>query len=217
MFSMSTPFTLSQRKRGFDRQALKKKNIKGDQVFKFRGVIDIYTRIHAYVWKIIFSSSFKKFGKNSRIIFPMEIKNVQYMEIGDQISIAYKAWLVAIKKNDIPPYFIIEDGTRIGHFSVISCLRHVHIGKKVLIADKVFISDNVHGYEDITLPIMDQPLVFKGKVYIGDNSWIGQNVCIIGARIGKHCVIGANSVVTRDIPDYCVAAGAPARVIRRLC
>lgn len=184
-------------------------------MFNLRVIVDIYTRIHACVWKIIFGSSFKKFGKHSRIIFPMEIKNVQYIEIGDQISIAYKAWLVAIKKDDIPPCLIIEDGTRIGHFSTIACLRYIHIGKNVLMADHVFISDNIHGYEDITLPIMDQPLVFKGKVYIGDNSWIGQNVCIIGAQIGKHCVIGANSVVTKDIPDYCVAAGAPARVIKR--
>ena len=144
----------------------------------------------------------------------MAIGNVQYIEIGDQISIAYKAWLVAIKRDNIPPRLIIEDGTRMGHFSTIACLRHIHIGKNVLMADHVFISDNIHGYEDITLPIMDQPLVFKGKVYIGDNSWIGQNVCIIGAQIGKHCVIGANSVVTKDIPDYCVAAGAPARVVR---
>lgn len=184
-------------------------------MFNYQRLVDTYTRIHGYVWKVIFSSNFKTFGSHSRILYPLRITNAEYMEIGDQISIAYKAWLVAIKQDNIPPCFIIEDETRIGHFSVISCMRHVHIGKKVLIADKVFISDNVHGYEDITLPVMDQPLVFKGKVSIGDNSWIGQNVCIIGARIGRHCVIGANSVVTNDIPDYSVAVGAPARVVRR--
>ena len=50
---------------------------------------------------------------------------------------------------------------------------------------------------------------------IGDDSWIGENVCIIGASIGRHCVIGANAVVTKEIPDYCVAVGNPARVIKR--
>ena len=53
------------------------------------------------------------------------------------------------------------------------------------------------------------------EVTIGEDSWIGENVCICGASIGKHCVIGANSVVTKDIPDYCVAAGIPAKVIKK--
>ncbi|MCK4619283.1 MAG: hypothetical protein KAT52_05010 [Desulfobacterales bacterium] len=57
--------------------------------------------------------------------------------------------------------------------------------------------------------------MFKSSVYIGNNSWIGQNVTIIGVKIGKHCVIGANSVATKDIPDYCVAAGSPAIVKKR--
>ena len=53
------------------------------------------------------------------------------------------------------------------------------------------------------------------SVSIGDGSWIGENVCILGANIGKHSVIGANSVVLQDIPDYCVAVGSPARVVRK--
>lgn len=50
---------------------------------------------------------------------------------------------------------------------------------------------------------------------IGNVAWIGENVCIIGASVGKNSVIGANSVVTRDIPDFCVAVGSPARVIKK--
>lgn len=63
---------------------------------------------------------------------------------------------------------------------------------------------------------MDQGIVQKGqKVYIGDGSYIGINTVIVGnVKIGKHCVIGANSVVTHDIPDYGVAAGCPAKVIK---
>ena len=180
----------------------------------YNTITDLYTRIHRRIWKILFSSNFKSFGKHSRIMFPMKIKCSQYMEIGDYVSIHNNAWLIALKNNHIPR-LIIEDRTIIGHFSLISSLRYVHIGKNVLIADNVYISDNLHGYEDITRPIMSQPIVFKGNVRIGDDSWIGKNVSIIGAKIGKHCVIGANSVVTRDIPDYCVAVGSPARVIKR--
>ncbi|MCF6147968.1 MAG: acyltransferase [Candidatus Kuenenia sp.] len=137
------------------------------------------------------------------------------MLIGDNVRIYHRAWLVTLKKDDDSPSLIIEDNTVIGHYAVIAAKKNVRIGKKVLIADKVYISDNLHGYEDIATPIMDQPVIYKGKVYIGDNSWIGQNVSIIGASIGKHCVVGANSVVVKDLPDYCVAAGAPATVIKK--
>jgi acetyltransferase-like isoleucine patch superfamily enzyme len=120
-----------------------------------------------------------------------------------------------MKVGESTPRLVIEDGTRIGHFAHIASVNDVHIGKKVLIADRVYISDNLHSYHDIEVPIMDQPISFKGNVHIGDNSWIGENVSIIGARIGRHCVVGANSVVTRDIPDFCVAVGAPAKVIKK--
>ena len=159
-------------------------------------------------------SRFKRFGKSS-IISPLKIGGAEYIEIGDNVTIHYKGWLTAEKRDDCTPRLIIEDRTTIGHFSTISCVREVHIGKNVLMADRVYISDNLHGYEDITLPVMDQPTIFKNSVYIGDDSWIGEDVSIIGAKIGKHCVIGANSVVAKDIPDYCVAVGAPARVIKR--
>jgi acetyltransferase-like isoleucine patch superfamily enzyme len=73
----------------------------------------------------------------------------------------------------------------------------------------------LHAYEDISQPIIRQQVLFKGEVVIGDGCWIGENACIIGASVGRNSVIGANAVVTRDIPEYSVAVGAPAVVIRR--
>ena len=84
-----------------------------------------------------------------------------------------------------------------------------------MIADKVYISDNLHEYTNVCIPIIEQPIIQKKNVSIGSGSWIGENVCIIGATIGKHCVIGANSVVTHDIPDFSVAVGSPAKIIKR--
>ena len=110
---------------------------------------------------------------------------------------------------------IIEDGTIIGNFNHIFATKKIVIHKDVLTADKVYISDNLHGYENINLPIIKQAIVQKGEVEIGEGCWLGENVCVLGAHIGKHCVIGANSVVTKDIPDYSVAVGAPARIIKR--
>ena len=83
------------------------------------------------------------------------------------------------------------------------------------IKNKVYISDNLHSYADLSKPIIEQPIKQLKKIRIGEGSWIGENVCVIGASIGKHCTIGANSVVTHDIPDYSVAVGAPARVVKR--
>lgn len=91
----------------------------------------------------------------------------------------------------------------------------MHIHKSALLAEHVYISDNLHGYSNINVPIKDQPLTQLRDVNIGEGSWIGENVCIIGASIGKNSVVGANSVVTHDIPDYCVAVGIPAKVIKK--
>ena len=179
----------------------------------------VYNRLSRYIkrnlFKLFFAHRFKSFGKKASVVDPDIIEGEEYIVLGNYASINSKAWLLAIKQNNIEPQLIIEDGATIGRFAHIVALQRVIIGQNVLIADKVYISDNIHGYEDISQPIMYQPIVFKGVVEIGKNSWIGENVCIIGAKIGKHCIVGANSVVNRDIPDYCLAVGSPAKVIKK--
>ncbi|MEF1172714.1 acyltransferase [Vibrio sinaloensis] len=91
----------------------------------------------------------------------------------------------------------------------------VAIGERVLIADGVYISDNLHSFDDVDKSVIDQPVVSAGNVNIGDNVWIGEGVSIVGASIGRNSVVGANSVVTHDIPEYSVAVGSPARVIKQ--
>lgn len=151
----------------------------------------------------------------SRISFPIKLNGIPNFKVGYRVAVGGGAWLAAMPLTGENAKLVIEDGTCIGHFAHIYATKSIHIGKKVLIADKVYISDNLHGYEDVSLPIMDQPVLQKNPVVIGDETWIGEHVCIIGATIGKHCVIGANSVVTHNIPDYCVAVGSPAKVIKR--
>lgn len=82
----------------------------------------------------------------------------------------------------------------------------------------MYITDCDHEYRDINVPVIDQGIVQRGQmVSIGEGSYIGINAVIVGnVKIGKHCVIGANSVVTKDVPDYCVAVGSPAKVIKRV-
>ena len=112
----------------------------------------------------------------------------------------------------------IESYTEIGEYSTISCNNKIIIEEGVLTGPHVFISDHNHNYENPKLPIYAQGIsnAPNSKIIIGNGSWLGTNSVIVGnIHIGKHCVIGANSVVTKNIPDYCVAAGVPARIIKK--
>ena len=112
----------------------------------------------------------------------------------------------------------IGKGSEIGERCRISIANSLEIGEKVLLSPNVYITDCDHEYRNIEVPVIDQGIVQKGqKVSIGEGSYIGINAVIVGnVKIGKHCVIGANSVVTKDVSDYCVAVGSPARVIRTI-
>lgn len=110
------------------------------------------------------------------------------------------------------------DGTEIGEHSTISSNNSIVFGNDVLTGPHIFIADHNHAYENPLLPVSKQGVKCNttDEVVIGDGSWLGTNVVIVGnVHIGKHCVIGANSVVTKDIPDYSVAAGMPAKVIKK--
>lgn len=136
--------------------------------------------------------------------------------IGNEVGIADGAWIKAsYTLNNLDLKLIIKDGCKIGRFNEIYATKSIILEKKVLTAERVYISDNSHGFMNPDIPIMDQPLVQKNTVRIGEGSWIGAGVAILGSNIGRHCVIGSNSVVTHDIPDYSVAVGIPAKVIKR--
>lgn len=158
---------------------------------------------------------FKQVGKGTRIYKPLHIDGIENISLGNYVSIHEGNWLAAIPLTGNNVQLVIEDGTTLGHYNHIYATKSIIIENNVLTADKVYISDNLHNYEDVTLPIIKQPIKQCKSVVIGEGSWLGENVCILGACVGKHCVIGANSVVTKDIPDFSVAVGAPARVIKK--
>lgn len=108
---------------------------------------------------------------------------------------------------------IIGNNARIGIGSVV--IGPAKLGDKVGLGQHVFISGFNHGYEDGTCDSNEQPLV-KKEVVIDNDSHIGANsVVVAGVHIGKRCQIGAGSVVTKDIPDFCVAVGNPAKIIKK--
>ena len=166
--------------------------------------------------KIIYFLIFKKYSWCSMIYNPLKIDGGKNISIGRKVIIQYKSWLAALPlTGEQKCELIIKDGTVIGHFNHIYATKCIVIEENVLTADKVYISDNLHNYSNPALPIIKQEIIQKNTVIIGAGSWIGENVCIIGASVGKNSVIGANSVVTKNIPDYCVAVGVPAKIIKR--
>ncbi|WP_246254306.1 DapH/DapD/GlmU-related protein [Pedobacter foliorum] len=91
----------------------------------------------------------------------------------------------------------------------------VEIGNNVMLAQHIVISGLNHGYSDPVIPPSRQPVV-TAKIVIEDDVWIGANsVVTAGVRIGKHSIVGGGSVVAKDIPEYCVVVGNPARIIKR--
>ena len=179
--------------------------------------IRIFNKLNRIFLNLYYSTIFKKLGKNSYIQNPIKLQGTERISIGSNVNIGWGAWLAAFPHTGFfkECELVIEDGVSIGNFAHIYATKKICIKKNVLIADKVYISDNLHGYEDINTPIIKQPIIQKREVEIGEGCWIGEGVCIIGAKIGKNVIIGANAVITKDVPDYCVAVGLPARIIKR--
>jgi len=108
----------------------------------------------------------------------------------------------------------IGDKVVLGRDNIVNCYLDVEIGAATLVADWVYVTDFDHRTEDVHVPIKDQGIV-KAPVRIGPDTWIGTKVTVLrGARVGRGCVLGAHSVVRGDVPDYAIAVGAPARVVR---
>ena len=163
---------------------------------------------------------FGRFGAGSIICFPANtIFNERYIHIGEGTMIGPQATLSA---GMVPgqeclsdPVVRIGDRCLIGKGSGIVGHFGITIGNDVWTGHHVYITDQNHGYDDVSIPIslQTQP---ERPVFIGDGSWLGHGTVVLpGARIGAHVTIGANSVVAGEIPDHSVAVGSPARVIRR--
>lgn len=157
---------------------------------------------------------FHHVGRKSFVVSPWRFDGVDGIALGDEVFIQRGAWLYCCGVDGQRASLTIGTGAVLGYNNHITAVHSVTIGEHVLTANNVYVSDNVHAYEDVRVPIMHQPVKVKQAVSVGAGSWLGENVCIVGANVGRNCVIGANAVVTRDIPDYSVAVGIPARVIR---
>jgi acetyltransferase-like isoleucine patch superfamily enzyme len=149
----------------------------------------------------------------------ISLYNERYMRVGADTMIGqYCALAVGMSPGQdmlSDPVITIGDRCLIGRGSGIVAHWRVDIGHDVFTGHNIYITDQNHGYEDVTKPIGAQTMP-EQAVSIGDGSWIGHGSIILpGVSIGKHVTVAGGSVVTKSVPDLCVVAGNPARIIRR--
>lgn len=169
--------------------------------------------------------------KDLTIQSPYQISNADRIYIGDSVklgansvlklSLKYPgAWLQHPQKEHVNQVFTptLTIGDRVTATSAlqITVFSEVIIEDDVMFASNVFICDGMHGYGSANVPYKYQGIEKVSSIIVKKGSWIGQNVVILpGITIGEYAIVGANSVVTRSIPDRCIAAGIPASVIKR--
>lgn len=176
-----------------------------------------------YFYSSILSKALKNAGENFYIQHPYTVSGAKYIKIGNNFTALSRLRLEAFDfylNSSYNPSITIGDNVNINDDCHIGCINEIRIGNNVLIASKVFISDHFHGQissSENHLPPASRELVSKGPVIIEDDVWIGEGVSIMpNVRIGKGSIIGANSVITKDIPEYSVAGGIPARVLKTI-
>lgn len=183
---------------------------------------------------VVARTTLPKFGNKPQkltIELPRRIINPQHMFLGDNINIGPGSFLIAIKKypgsyairpgkeqfiQRFTPRITIGNGVSATGNLQIAAHNNITIEDDVLFASNVNITDGFHGYENANEPYKYQQISKIAQILIKKGCWIGQNAVIMpGTTIGEYSIIGANSVVTTDIPDRCIAVGAPAKAIKK--
>jgi acetyltransferase-like isoleucine patch superfamily enzyme len=160
-------------------------------------------------------------GRNIRLDRRSSFIGLGYISIGSNFVALRNTRIEAISdhlSSKYNPTIVIGDNVSLNTDCHIGCINKILIEDDVLIASKVFITDHFHGdssYSSIGIAPSKRILLSRGPVIIEKAVWIGEGAAIMpGVRIGKGSIVGANAVVTKDVPSYSVVVGSPARIIR---
>ena len=159
---------------------------------------------------------FASFGANSWIVPPARVAGAEYISIGSRFSIQEHGVLVARRRLGQPePALRLGDDTRIQRFVNIVCFGSITIGSGVLVGDRAYVSDVDFPMDAVDTDVPTE-LVDPRPIVIGDFAFLGAG-CIIkpGVTIGNHAYVSGSSVVTEDVPERTLVAGAPARAVKR--
>ena len=163
---------------------------------------------------------FARFGAGTTIGFPPAVLHgTNRIELGSDTRVGPQATLsvgmLVPLDGRTDPVITVGDRCLLGRGVSIVAHERVEIGNDTFFGHSVYITDQNHGYEDLAAPIGKQ-LWRNAPVRIGPDCWLGHGSTILpGTTIGRHVVVAAGAVVTGEIPDYCVVAGVPARIVRR--
>jgi lipopolysaccharide O-acetyltransferase len=176
----------------------------------FLGLYRLAVRVRAKAFSLAVSGAFSSFGRRTVIQLPVRLHGERRIALGSDVFIGAGSWLQALGDG----WLEVGDGTSIAGGCVLSAAASVRLGRMVLMARNVYVSDHVHAYSDPTRAVLEQGLTRLEPVEIGDGAWLGENVVVCpGVTIGRGAVIGANAVVREDVPDHAVAVGVPAHVV----
>jgi len=167
-------------------------------------------RIGRLLRRYYFRFRFENAGKILSIGTNVEIASPENMKFGDQVYIVDRAVLRAVNgKLSVGDNFALNGNARV----IADCGGVINIGRNVMIGPNTVIRASNHGHDRLDLPMWDQEQT-GGEIVIGDDVWIAANAVILaGVHIGSHSIVGAGAVVTKDVPDYAIVGGVPAKVI----
>lgn len=172
---------------------------------------------------LITKQKFRKCGKGCIFVGFRRLIGGKCIEIGGYTKIGAQATITAWERagcHSFSPLIKIGKRCNIGEFCHITCINSIIIGDDVLTGRWVTITDNSHGQtniEDLEISPLKRKVFSKGPVTIGNKVWIGDKATILsGVSIGDSSIVGANSVVTKDVPPFSVAAGNPAKIVKFL-
>lgn len=181
----------------------------------------IFRNCYYIIYTIWIRKEFKKM--HGIIKSSLDLCGGQYISIGRNTIIGKNVCLQCWDKYQnerFVPILLIGENCSIRNGSHITCSNKIIIKNNVRIGPNVLITDNAHGVsnrESLDINPINRPLYSKGPVLIDENVWIGEKASIMpGVKIGKGSIIGANAVVTKDVPSYCVVGGNPARILKQL-
>jgi acetyltransferase-like isoleucine patch superfamily enzyme len=178
-------------------------------------VKEIMARLKTVIW---YKQLFGKIGSKCTIFKPLRLINPQNIKLGDNVRIYKNSRIETIEKSgaaEFKPEIIIGSRTSVEQQLHLICASKVEIGEDVVISANVMITDNNHSYKNINTNVMKQSFEIKDTI-IGDYCFIGMGAKIMaGTKLGKNCIVGSNSVVIGEFPDYSVLAGIPAKIIKR--
>lgn len=181
--------------------------------------MNILVRLLAQINSIPARIKGMRFGKDSYIGPGYDCINVHLKGVilGNRVIVGKNAWMQTVQNNATYPTISIGDNSQIGRNVTISSVKKITIGKNCLISYNVTISDHEHNFYRRNNSPLTSGLSKGEEVVIGEESFIGAHSFILkGVHLGKHCVVGANSVVTRSFSPYSVIGGNPAKLIKRI-